>query len=67
MMRYTRRSEDEWHQWFAWYPVRISGDNGGMAITVWFATVERKVHYALCDFAYWEYRLMPVVGERGTE
>jgi hypothetical protein len=41
----------EWHPWFAWHPVRITGTNDG----VWLEWIERVFDgYGLC-----EYRLIP--------
>jgi hypothetical protein len=39
----------EWHRWFAWFPV-----NDGMLNWFWFCFVERK--YMLGRYCYWEYR-----------
>lgn len=52
MMRWNIRKEQdylEWHQWFAWHPVRINGQ------WVWLETVERKFD---CGWAsdWWDYR-----------
>jgi hypothetical protein len=46
-----RAAKQEWHNWFAWFPVRV-GDRDCR----WFETVKRKGHYyaLYCD-EYWKY------------
>lgn len=31
----------KWTSWFAWYPVRLSGDEGRVGQWAWLETVER--------------------------
>lgn len=31
----------EWHRWFAWYPIRLRGNNDTI-YTVWLEYVQRK-------------------------
>ena len=35
-----REIESQWHNWFAWYPVRVGSNE-----CRWLETVERKRHY----------------------
>jgi hypothetical protein len=59
-MRWAKRNHkrlDQWHKWFAWYPVTIGN------IHIWLTIVERKGTWCLQDaggsFWYgfdWEYR-----------
>lgn len=56
-MRVYDRDEDntdetEWHDWFAWYPVRFDYEHG--KVLVWLETVERK---RWTWFSDWQYRL----------
>jgi hypothetical protein len=37
MKRWLARQQ--WHRWFAWYPVRIGED------TVWLETVEKRIPF----------------------
>lgn len=53
-------AKEEWHQWFAWRPVRVaSGD------CRWLETVERKGRYLFGMIVFspwsWQYRI-PVGG-----
>jgi hypothetical protein len=44
---------EEWHRWFAWYPVRIGNQR------VWLETVERKGRWWSALYAEgwdWQYR-----------
>lgn len=36
-MRWTKPPINQWHRWFAWYPVRLEDGH----TTVWLETVER--------------------------
>jgi hypothetical protein len=53
------RREFEWHRWFAWYPVRISGTTDA----VWLEYVERRIisNGNPYDYQYYgtEYRELP--------
>lgn len=53
-LRWERK--EEWHKWFAWYPVRVGPD-----LCVWLETLERKYthHKWFLDF-YIEYRELNV-------
>jgi len=44
------RRREQWHPWFAWYPVRT-----GPGACHWLETVERRVLFNGWDF-YTEYR-----------
>ena len=48
-----------WHEWFAWYPVRVGWTGSGHWIKVWLATVLRRGDYKSLRFEHrwaWEYR-----------
>lgn len=43
----------EWHNWFAWYPVRISDTE-----LVWLQIVKRKaIEFSTFGSPYWLYKL----------
>lgn len=49
----------EWHTWFAWFPVNVDGYNAYPGTYVWLQSVERR--YVVSDYGYdtnrWAYRL----------
>lgn len=50
-MRWKFNTNEDWHDWFAWHPVKLS--NGTW---IWLETIQRKMVWAY----YWEdyeYRL----------
>lgn len=52
------RAKHQWHNWFAWYPVRIptKGRMSGMH-KVWLTTVHRRGTYeGWVDDSYWFWR-----------
>ncbi len=52
--RKSRRDRKaEWHYWFAWYPVTITGTG----LRVWLETVDRRVRISLAGIDYWEYKV----------
>lgn len=42
----------KWHDWFAWYPVRV-----GSCDCRWWEVIERKITSSYVMGAYWEYRV----------
>jgi hypothetical protein len=47
-MRFKIKFEDQWHRWFAWYPVRIGDER------VWLEFVERRItEGGLFDDSFW--------------
>lgn len=51
--RAKRDKYKEWHDWFAWYPVRVDSHR-----KIWLETVSRKINYIgedLPRFYGWEY------------
>lgn len=51
--RIKRDKYKEWHDWFAWYPVRIDQNR-----KIWLETVQRRILYTSEDFPRfygWEY------------
>lgn len=44
-----KREREQWHRWFAWYPVRLADND-----CRWLEYVERKGE--LDDGWWWEYR-----------
>lgn len=52
LRRYHRRGYhlDQWHRWFAWYPVNVGCDR-----VVWLETVERR-QVGEDDGLHWQYR-----------
>lgn len=46
-----RLNKEEWHEWFAWYPVRLSQINE----IAWLEKIERKVIVGQFD-VFVEYR-----------
>jgi hypothetical protein len=53
--------KQEWHRWFAWFPVTVDLTNDGHKIKIWLGYVERKGvynHYRplFDDFYTYEYR-----------
>lgn len=51
----AREKRWEWHQWFAWCPVRIPDDRYVAGQWVWWETVERKRNYTSRG-GMWDYR-----------
>ena len=45
-------AKEQWHQWFAWHPVRV-GDE-----CIWLETIYRKgtYHASIAEVWTWEYR-----------
>lgn len=54
--RYRKwKAKQQWHRWFAWYPVKVThGD------CRWLETVETKLYYNRYGDDYWEYRSLVV-------
>lgn len=53
--RIKRDKYKEWHDWFAWYPVRIDENR-----LVWLEIVKRRIRYTSEDhprFYGWDYTL----------
>lgn len=52
-MRFKIKNKEEWHEWFAWYPVVIGDD------IVWLETVRRRKYRTYNDYSMyylrWEY------------
>ncbi|QWY83607.1 hypothetical protein [Rhizobium phage RHph_X2_26] len=46
-----RRAAIVWHEWFAWFPVRVSGDE-----FAWLETVSRRRAEERWGETYWLYR-----------
>jgi len=46
-----RRSEYDWHRWFAWRPAPIGNQ------TIWFQWVERRTVDHCMDWSFFECRL----------
>lgn len=44
----------QWHDWYAWRPVRIHAGKSRMYVWVWRVTIERKLKYWSegCDKEY---------------
>jgi hypothetical protein len=43
---------EQWHDWFAWYPVRVGSHDGR-----WLETIKRQGLFDSCDRLYaWRYR-----------
>jgi len=55
------RAKHQWHNWFAWYPVRVP-TKGRMSKQhkVWLKTVRRRGTLEMCGFtdAYWHWRFV---------
>lgn len=53
-----RRRKQEWHKWFAWFPVTIDFTSEGRQIKVWLQYVMRKgVVYGFDDeYCQYEYK-----------
>ena len=47
--------KEQWHRWFAWYPVDIEEFTDGSKIKVWFQTIWRRGEWY--DGWEWEYRV----------
>ena len=50
-MRWTAKNPEDWHGWFAWYPVVVSGQ------WVWLERLERRDGETFCG-DYTEFRVM---------
>ena len=44
LWRYNLYLENQWHSWFAWYPVRITDGKMSYRVIAWLETIERKKH-----------------------
>ena len=47
--------KENWHPWFAWYPVRVYNDDA-TDHRVWLETIERK-HNGSAEHGAWAYRM----------
>jgi hypothetical protein len=53
------RLQRQWHEYFAWYPIKIGVRDDGKNEHVWFETVLRKKN----SFNNWEYKLKDKANE----
>lgn len=44
-MRWKYKDLEQWHNWFAWHPVRIYDRNQSKYVWVWLEHIERKGLY----------------------
>lgn len=51
-MKWPDISLQDWHPWFAWYPVLTCGEKQ----YVWMETVERRIQYGFGSH-WWQYQL----------
>ena len=40
-----KEKKSKWHEWFAWYPVKITSEDGNTYDLVWLQTIERTGWY----------------------
>jgi len=57
-MRWQAHNPENWHRWFAWYPVTISGQK------VWLEVVERQCGESIGG-DYTHYRAVATVDSSG--
>lgn len=54
----------EWHNWFAWYPVKISEHR-----LVWMTKIQQRVisYEPMYGSPYWEYRLIEKTSNKDND
>lgn len=61
------RRREEWHHWFAWFPVCVGINEEKRKIMIWRETILRKgtFHIGWGDF-YWTYEYKELTKRRDT-
>jgi len=55
-MKWKRQDKTKWHDWFAWYPVKVECDEEEYTHKVlWLETVQRKITKRSIRCAYNDY------------
>lgn len=54
-MKWTRKlgRPDNWHRWYAWYPVVVE-ETDGLQVFVWLDVVERRLSYRELNWVFRE-------------
>jgi hypothetical protein len=53
------RRKSLWHEWYAWFPVRVGVTKDGHGIYAWLETVMRKGTYHCWGYdCHWTYEYM---------